>query len=45
MKWFSELEKYGRSIAENTYMVYELFCTVRYPHDMRTGDLAHDSKI
>ncbi|KAJ3537009.1 hypothetical protein NM208_g6487 [Fusarium decemcellulare] len=27
VKWFKDLETHGKSIGENTYMVYELFCT------------------
>lgn len=28
VQWFINLEKYGKTIADNTYMIFELFCTV-----------------
>lgn len=28
VRWFADLENHNKTIAENTYMVFELFCTV-----------------
>lgn len=28
VQWFTDLDNYGKTIADNTYMIFELFCTV-----------------
>ncbi|KAM0378381.1 hypothetical protein ACHAPY_006069 [Fusarium culmorum] len=27
VRWFTDLDNYGKTIADNTYMIFELFCT------------------
>ncbi|KAL3587315.1 hypothetical protein FPOAC2_14066 [Fusarium poae] len=27
VQWFTDLDNYGKTIADNTYMIFELFCT------------------